>query len=399
MGQYFVGVDVSKGCHTAAAVDGDDQVRLKELRFADDATGYQRLLEALAGLPRPRSVYVCLEATGNYGHRLAAFLRAQPEFTVSMVNARQSHHFAKVLMVRTKTDRVDALLLARYARALKPRSVRSSDREDLARLTRSRQSLLVSLTAELNLLRSLLERVNPAVEREFRHIGCGSALAVLTRYPTGRMLARARVETLAHVKGTKRRLGEVRARRLILAARSIPGEQGEQSDALLVRELVAVARRLKHALASLEAAIAQQVQGHLLFSITGMSVHTIPVLLAELPVDELSNDAEAVAFAGLNPRLRQSGRLAGQVKLSKCGPPQLRHALYMAALNASRYNPVLRDYYQRKLAQGKRPRAAIIACMSKLLRIIFAILKTNCPFDPEYEPKRTAMCQTASQNA
>lgn len=399
MCQYFVGIDVSKGCHTAAAVDADGQVRIKELRFTDDAAGYQSLLTALARLPEPGSVWVCLEATGNYGHRLAAFLRGQPGFTVSMVNARQSHHFAKVLMARTKTDRVDALILARYARALKPRSVRASDRANLARLTRSRKALVVSLTAQLNLLRSVLEHVNPAVERGFRNVGCATALAVLTRYPTGRMLARARLETLSRVKATKQHLGKVRALRLIQAARSIPGEQGEQDDALLVREFVAVVSQLRCSIDALERTIAKEVHGHPLFTIAGINTHTVPVVLAELPLDQLDNDAEAVAFAGLNPRLRQSGRSAGQVRISKCGPPQLRQALYMAALTARRHNPVIREYYQRKLAEGKRPQAALIACMSKLLRIIFAMLKSGQPFDPEYESKRLARREIALQSA
>lgn len=388
MRQYHVGIDVSKGRHVAAVVDEHDQILVKDLEFQDDAIGYERLLKALAGLPSPSSTHVCLEATGNYGHRLAAFLQKQPKLAVSMINAQQSHHFARVLLARTKTDRVDARLLARYGRALRPRPFQLAENQRLAALTRSRQTLQASLTAQRNLLHSVLERVNPAVEREFADLGCASALAVLHRYPTGAMLARARTQTLAQLKPGLRRLGRVRASRLIRAAREIVGEQGTESDALVVRQLVAVLRQLQRSLTTLETEISRQVKGHILFSITGLGESTVATVLSELPIQQLTTDTQATAFAGLNPRLRQSGRFAGKLKLSKCGSPQLRQALYMGTLSALHRNHVLQAYYQRKLAEGKRAKAAIIACMTKLLRIIFAVLKTGRPFDPDYQAKR-----------
>jgi transposase len=399
MHQLFVGIDVSKGRHTAAVVDEQDQIRLRDLAFSDDARGYRELLEAVKRLPKVERVHVCLEATGNYGHRLAAFLQGQPGFCVSMINPRQSHHFAKVLMMRTKTDGVDAVLLARYARALEPRVWQAQGDPTLAALTRNRRSLQQSLTARVNALRSLLERVNPAVEREFKDISCPTALAVLKQYLTGARLLRARLKTLADVKSGQRRLGPVRAGRLKSAVRQIPGQQGSGADGVLVRELLAVIRQLQRSLGALEAEIADQVEGHLLLSIEGVGPQTAAVALGELPVQQLETDRQAVAFAGMNPRLRQSGRFAGKVKLSKCGPPQLRHALYMGTLAALHKNTVLQAYYQRKLAEGKAPKAALIACMTKLLRIIFAVLKTGRPFDQEYEARRCASHTLALQTA
>jgi len=399
MRQYYVGIDVSKGRHIAAVVDGDGELRTKDFEFTDDAAGYESLLTTLAKLPDGLDLHVCLEATGNYGHRLAAFLRTRPGFTVSVVNARSSHHFAKVLMARTKTDRVDAVILARYCRALRPRATVAAEQAALARLTRSRHTLLTSLVAQVNLLRSLLERVNPSVERGFYRLDCYGALAVLDRYPLGGMLAQVRPDRVAQLKANTRRVGKLRADRLVASARSIPGEQGTATDAVVVRQLVAAIRQLQRSLAALETTIAEQVQGNLLFTIEGLGAATVPVILAELPVEQLDTDTQAIAFAGLNPRFRQSGRFAGKVKLSKCGPAALRHALYLAALSVRNHNPVLRHYYLRKLAEGKRPKAAIIACMSKLLRIIFAVLKTGRPFDPDYETNRLMTRSSVPQAA
>lgn len=167
----------------------------------------------------------------------------------------------------------------------------------------------------------------------------------------------------------------------------------------MVRQLVAVIRQLRRSLTALETEIGRQVEGHLLFTITGLGDSTVATVLSELPVQQLATDTQATAFAGLNPRLRQSGRFAGKVRLSKCGSPQLRQALYMGTVAALHRNRVLQAYYQRKLAEGKRPKAAIIACMTKLLRIIFAVLKTGRPFDPDHEAKRRAHRHLASQAA
>jgi transposase len=113
----------------------------------------------------------------------------------------------------------------------------------------------------------------------------------------------------------------------------------------------------------------------------------------------LATDIQATAFAGLNPRLRQSGRFAGKVRLSECGSPQLRQALYMGTVAPLHCNHVLQAYYQRKLAEGKCPKSGIIACITELLQIVFAVLKTNRPFDPDYEAKRPAHRHLALQAA
>lgn len=399
MRQYFVGVDVSKGRHTAAVVDDAGQLWIKPFAFDDDRAGYASLLAAVNGLPGAGPICVCLEATGNYGHRLGEYLRGQQGWVVSMVNPRQSHHFAQVLMMRTKTDRVDAVTLARYAQAMRPRAMVQGAYAHLARLTRSRDTLQASLVAQANQLRSLLEGINPAVERAFADPACATALAVLDRYPTGAKLAAARLDAVAGIKITTRRLGPVRARRLLGLGRSLPGEQGTPSDAVLIRQLVAAIRQLQQCMARLEQEIAALVKGHLLFSHPALGQHTVPVALAELPIDQLDTDTQAVAFAGLNPRKHESGRFAGKVKLSKTGPPSLRRTLYMAAMASLRLDPVMAAYYQRKRAEGKTGKAALVACMSKLLRIIFALLKTGRPYDPNHQTNRLRRPTMAAQCA
>jgi transposase len=96
------------------------------------------------------------------------------------------------------------------------------------------------------------------------------------------------------------------------------------------------------------------------------------------------NAKQAAAFAGLVPRLRQSGKWAGQTRLSKTGDPHLRRALYMPTLSALTHNPAIRAFCQRLKANGKAGKAYVCAAMRKLIHIAFAILKSGKPFDPNY---------------
>ena len=93
---------------------------------------------------------------------------------------------------------------------------------------------------------------------------------------------------------------------------------------------------------------------------------------------------QVAAFAGLVPRIRQSGQWKGHVRLSKCGSGRLRRALYMPAVAALRCNPVIRALRSRMLGAGKCKMSVVGAAMRKLLTLAFGVLKSGKPFDPNY---------------
>ena len=91
-----------------------------------------------------------------------------------------------------------------------------------------------------------------------------------------------------------------------------------------------------------------------------------------------------LAYAGLEPRTRQSGAFVGQKRLSKHGPGALRHALYLAALVAARYRSEWRDRYQRLLAQGRAEKEALTILSRAMLKVIFHLLRTGEAYDPAH---------------
>lgn len=91
-----------------------------------------------------------------------------------------------------------------------------------------------------------------------------------------------------------------------------------------------------------------------------------------------------MAFAGLAPVLRESGQWRGNTHISKTGDSALRKVLYMPALSAKRYNPVIRVFWNRLHSNGKNGKAIACAAMRKLIHIAFGVIKSGKPFDPNY---------------
>jgi transposase len=129
----------------------------------------------------------------------------------------------------------------------------------------------------------------------------------------------------------------------------------------------------------------------LLESIPGVGATTAQAILAELPSpSQIPSAEQAAAYAGLAPRQYQSGTtVRKRTRLSKAGNARLRKALYLPALTAIRFNPLLKALYERLVAAGKAKMAAVGVCMRKLLMIAYGVLKNRTPFDPSWASKTT----------
>ena len=119
-----------------------------------------------------------------------------------------------------------------------------------------------------------------------------------------------------------------------------------------------------------------RAKGDILKSVPGTGTVVSITLISELPELGLLNSKEIAALAGVAPLNRDSGTLAGR-RTVWGGRARVRTALYMAALVASRHNPVIKEFYIRLCATGKPKKVALTACMRKLLLIVNSMLKNN----------------------
>ena len=265
-------------------------------------------------------VPVCMEATGAYSVPLAEFLAGQGRH-VSVVNPAAVAGFAKSELSRAKTDRADAKLIARFAREKRPPA-------------------WAPPPANIRALQELLRRA----------------------------------DDLRNMVGMERNRQDT------------AGPRARAS-------IQAVLKTLAAELAAVEADIRQHIDGDpdlrgrssLLESIPGIGKTTAAHLLVALaPHYAFATAKQAAAHSGLDIRILQSGKWAGQPHITKCGDPLLRKALYMPALVAWRHNPPIRAFCQRLKDKGKNGKVIACAAMRKLLHIAFAVLKSGNKFDPNY---------------
>ena len=126
----------------------------------------------------------------------------------------------------------------------------------------------------------------------------------------------------------------------------------------------------------------------LLESIPGIGEATAALLLAELgELTQFSSACQVAAFAGLVPRIRESGSsVRSRARLSKVGSSRLRKSLYFPAITALRFNPLIKALGLRLSAAGKSKMLIIGAAMRKLLHLAYGVLKSGRPFDPDFVP-------------
>src|SRR5207237_6088282 len=176
-----------------------------------------------------------------------------------------------------------------------------------------------------------------------------------------------------------------------------------EDDPWVVASLQTVLTCLDEQLAQVEQAITEQVarapelqrQAELVDSITGIGWTTATALLAEIDFGAYPSARQVAAQAGLTPRQRQSGTsVHGKPRLSKQGASQLRRILYFPAVSAMQHNPVVRDFAERLKERDNATMAIICACMRKLLHLVYGVLKTGLPFDPNYQSPRAQASKT-----
>lgn len=321
MTEPTLGIDIAKLKFNVCLINQSGKLRHKV--FANTATGFEHLRDWLSkqGVER---VHACLEATGTYGEALALCLH-QAGHTVSVINPAAIKAFAQSRLSRTKTDRVDAELIARFCQAQAPPS-------------------WAPLPEEVRELQALVRRLESLIEMrvmEENRLSSGITVEVVRRSVE---------ELLAHLNEQIKRTEE-------LIRRHINNHPG-----------------LKR-------------QSELLDSIPGIGEATAALLLSEVTdITQYRSARQVAAYAGLVPRERQSGTsVSGRTRLSKIGNARLRRALYFPAITALRCSPFFQAWAEGLRERGKSKMSVICAVMRKLVHLAYGVLKNGKPFDPERE--------------
>lgn len=295
--------------------------KLNHHRFNNTESGFAQLQAWLANHGCNR-LHACMEATASYGDELALFLH-EAGHILSIVNPARIKGFAQSELQRNKTDKLDAALIARFCAQKQPEAWSPPP-------------------AEIQQLQALMRRLESLQQMRQQEVN--------------------RLE-----------------------------QAGKQ---VLIREsLEKIIATLDGEIARLRQLIKDHIDQHphlrrdreLLMSIPGIGETTAGWLLSEMRAQAYNSARQVAAHAGLTPKHKESGRsVRGPTRLSKTGNARLRRAMYMAALSAKRYNPIIERFCRRLQQRGKKPMEIIGAAMRKLLHIAYGVLKSGKAFDPSF---------------
>lgn len=317
----YAGVDVgSRELVLALQLDGNT---VDGASFPNDRAGIRSLVKRLKALKRP--VFACMEATGVYYELAARALHAAPGISVMVANPRVIKDFARAMNRRSKTDRVDARLIALYAEKAEFKAwvPAPASHYQLRHISRRIDERIREKAAEKNRLHALK-----------RAGDCPRCL---------------KQDIQAHIKVLEHSITRLR----------------------------------QEALAIIKEDAALRLAYRRLCSMPGVGETTALRVLAEIcTLPQGMTARQWVAHAGLDPVHRESGTsVRMRTRISRTGNHRLRSALFFPAMVASRFDPHVRAFSEKLAQKGKKKLQALVAVMRKLLHAIWGMFKNSSNFN------------------
>jgi len=386
----YVGIDVGKRNHEATILDESGKELFESVKFSNSNEGVDKLLSKIANL---KDVTFGLEATGHYWLALYCNLISRG-FNVLVLNPIQSDSLRNMYIRKTKTDKKDSFIIADILRIGRFPTSGLADEQivKLQTLTRLRFEFIDQVTSLKNRLIAVLDRIFPEYESIFSNVFIKSSKELLKNSPTPEEILEFDLSELTKVLKTtsKGRFGALKAQELKEKAASSFGITiALDAFTLELKLLLAQIEFIEEQIKQIDSNIKELMKNIKTFitTIPGLGDVLGASILAEIgDITRFASPKKLVAYAGLDSTTYQTGQFIGtRPKISKRGSPYLRRAIWAAAVIARKANPVLSEYYQKKIKQGKHPQAAIGACARKLTHLIYYILKEQKPFDPNYQ--------------
>lgn len=384
-----VGIDVAKDKHDCFITSSEGEVIANAFTIPNNLVGFNDLLQRIS----TASVNLCkikvgLEATGHYSYNLLGFL-LDKGLTTFVINPLHTNLYRKSLSLRkTKTDKVDARTIASMLMSdvnLKSYTDTAYHNEELKSLTRYRFDK-VQERAKLKVSVSRLVTILfPELEGLVSTLHLTSIYTLLSEYPGAMQLAAANLTHLKSVLATasKGHYGRDKAIELRDSAKCSIGAK-MPAKSLELRHTIKLISELDTEIEEIEAAI-KSIMDELASPITtipGIGYRMGAMIIAEIGDFSMFDSPDKVlAYAGLSPSTYQSGKLDGSYsRMEKRGSRYLRYALFNATKYVCHWEPTFAAYLAKKRAEGKHYNVAISHAAKKLVRLIYALVKSGQTF-------------------
>ena len=388
---YIVGIDIGKNHHEASIVSPEGKQIGHSLRFATTHKGADSLMSFIFNNIGNSSCIFGMEATGHYWYPIYSFLKARG-YTIYVINPIQSDSLRKMYIRQTKNDSIDSFLIAEVIRFGQFTTTSMADENILAmrQLCRYRDSVISSRTEIKLRIRTIMEQIFPEYEKQFSSLWLSTSMGILEKYLTPENIENAPIDELFEIIKDKRhnKLTMKKAISIREAAADTFGIKiAQDAFSFQLKQLIDRMNFLDKQIEALDCQILEYYEKFdcYLHTIPGIGMIAAATILAEIgDINRFKSSSALVAFAGIDPTVRQSGEFSSTHNhMSKRGSPYLRHAIFLAATTCSFHNSPLNAYYKKKRDQGKHHLTATGAVARKLTSVIYAVLRDSKPYEPK----------------
>ena len=388
---YIVGIDIGKNHHEASIVSPEGKQIGRSLRFATTHKGADSLMSFIFKNIGNSPCVFGMEATGHYWYPIYSFLKAKG-YTICVINPIQSDSLRKMYIRQTKNDSIDSFLIAEVIRFGQFGTTSMADENILAmrQLCRYRDSVISSRTEIKLRIGTIMEQIFPEYEKQFSSLWVSTSMGILEKYLTPENIENAPIDELFEIIKDKshNRLTKAKAISIKEAAADTFGIKiAQDAFSFQLKQLIDRMNFLDKQIEALDCQILEYYEKFdcYLHTIPGIGIIGAATILAEIgDISRFKNSSSLIAFAGIDPTVRQSGEFnSTHNHMSKRGSPYLRHAIFLAATTCSFHNSPLNAYYKKKRDQGKHHLTATGAVARKLTSVIYAVLRDSKPYEPK----------------
>ena len=388
---YIVGIDIGKNHHEASIVSPEGKQIGRSLRFATTHKGADSLMSFIFKNIGNSPCVFGMEATGHYWYPIYSFLKAKG-YTIYVINPIQSDSLRKMYIRQTKNDSIDSFLIAEVIRFGQFGTTSMADENILAmrQLCRYRDSVISSRTEIKLRIGTIMEQIFPEYEKQFSSLWVSTSMGILEKYLTPENIENAPIDELfeiikdkSHNKLTMKKAISIRE----AAADTFGIKIAQDAFSFQLKQLIDRMNFLDKQIEALDCQILEYYEKFdcYLHTIPGIGMIAAATILAEIgDINRFKSSSALVAFAGIDPTVRQSGEFSSTHNhMSKRGSPYLRHAIFLVATTCSFHNSPLNAYYKKKRDQGKHHLTATGAVARKLTTVIYAVLRDSKPYEPK----------------
>ena len=388
---YIVGIDIGKNHHEASIVSPEGKQIGRSLRFATTHKGADSLMSFIFKNIGNSPCVFGMEATGHYWYPIYSFLKAKG-YTIYVINPIQSDSLRKMYIRQTKNDSIDSFLIAEVIRFGQFGTTSMADENILAmrQLCRYRDSVISSRTEIKLRIGTIMEQIFPEYEKQFSSLWVSTSMGILEKYLTPENIENAPIDELFEIIKDKSHNRLTRAKAISIkeaAADTFGIKIAQDAFSFQLKQLIDRMNFLDKQIEALDCQILEYYEKYdcYLHTIPGIGIIGAATILAEIgDISRFKNSSSLIAFAGIDPTVRQSGEFnSTHNHMSKRGSPYLRHAIFLAATTCSFHNSPLNAYYKKKRDQGKHHLTATGAVARKLTTEIYAVLRDSKPYEPK----------------